>query len=225
MLTATRVIELSEDQKVARGTVRSVYDFPDQPGLLIKVFHSPENRSPRKPLKRLLWKYFPTMEYRSMLNELKCEQLTTLRLNAEIAQMPLSRMLGIVQTNRGPGVVVERLTGPDGGLAPQLKRIIKDKRLEEPVLDALNSFVSRLFELHVVARDINFSNIVYGSRDDELGCFLIDGYGERNLIPLRSMSKRLNARSLDKQFAKIARRTGLNWDPIRQAFSVPGETG
>ncbi|WP_424969933.1 YrbL family protein [Dinoroseobacter sp. S76] len=225
MLFTAHVIELSDDQKVASGTVRSVYEFPQQPELLIKVFHSPENRSPRKPLKRLLWKYFPTMEYRSMLNELKCELLAALKLNGDVRHMPLSRMLGIVQTNRGPGVVVERIAGSDGGLAPQLHRFVKDGHMAEPELNALNAFVRRLYELQIVARDINFSNIVYGTRDGSMACFLIDGYGERNLIPLRSMSKRLNARSLDKQFAKIARRAGLNWDPIRQAFSVSGEAG
>lgn len=221
MLFTAEVIELSEPQRVASGTVRSVYTFPGQPELLIKVFHTPENRSPRKPLKRFAWKLFPTMEFRSMLNELNCEFLATLRLDKEIRHLPISRMMGIVQTNRGPGVVVERIAGPDGALALQIGRVLRDRKIDETLLSALNSFVQRMFDLHIVARDINGSNIVYGTRDGSMSCFLVDGYGERNLIPLRSMSARLNARSLEKQFAVFAQRAGLLWDPVQRSFSIP----
>lgn len=219
MLFTASVIHLSDDQKIANGTVRIVYEFPGQPDLLIKVFHSFENRSSRRPLKRLAWKLFPMLKFRSTLNELKCELLVSLKLGSDIQSMPISRMLGTVQTNRGVGVVVERIDGIDGGLATQLSRISKGKFIAQPILDALNGFVERMFALHIVARDINASNIVYGTRGAGAACFLIDGYGERNLVPFRSISKRLNDRSLNKQFASIAQRAGLLWDKEKRCFS------
>ena len=219
MLFTAGIVELQDDQKIAKGTVRIVYDFPGQPDLLIKVFHSFENRSSRKPLKRLFWKLFPTLKFRSILSELKCELLVSLKLGSDIKSMPISRMMGIVQTNRGPGVVVERICCLDGGLAPRLNKVSRVKPMEQPILDALNTFVARMFELQIVARDINGSNIVYGTRGAGAAFFLIDGYGERNLIPLRSMSKRLNDRSLNRQFATIAQNTSLVWNSDLRAFS------
>lgn len=219
MLFTASVIDLSDDQKIANGTVRIVYEFPGQPDFLIKVFHAPEDRSSKRPVKRLAWRFFPMLRFRSILNELKCELLVSLKLGADIERMPLSRMLGIVQTSRGPGVVVERVHGLDGGLALQLNQFFEEKRMAEPILEALNVFVNKMFDLHIVARDINFSNIVYGTRGAGAACFLIDGYGERNLIPFRSMSRRMNARSLNRQFASIARKTGLVWHSEQRLFS------
>lgn len=219
MLFTACLIALSDDQKIANGTVRDVYIFPDQPDLLIKVFQSPRDRSPKRPLKRFAWKLFPTLSFRSILNELKCELVLSLKLGTEIDRMPISRMLGIVQTNRGAGVVVERIRGLDGGLAPRLGQFLKAKRMDEAALEALNDWVRRMFALHIVARDINFSNIVYGTRGAGAACFLIDGYGERNLIPLRSMSKSMNDRALNRQFAEIAKNTGLIWREDQRVFS------
>lgn len=219
MLFTTRVIDLSDDLQIAKGTVRIVYDFPDQPDLLIKVFHAAADRSSRKPLKRFAWKLVPTLRYRSLLSELRCEALVSLKLGSDIDTMPLSRMLGTVQTSRGAGVVVERIRSLDGGLAPQLRRLFRERTLEDAPLNALNALVQKMFDLHIVARDINLSNIVYGTRGEAAACFLIDGYGERNVIPLRSMSKRLNDRSLDRQFAKIAEKSGLVWNSSQRLFS------
>ncbi len=221
MLFTANVIDLSDDQKIANGTVRIVYGFPGQQDLLIKVFHSFEQRSPRRPIKRLAWRFFPMLKFRSVVNELKCELLLSLRLGADIQNMPIPRMLGVVQTSRGAGVVVERIEGLDGGLAPRVNQFLRAKSIDEPILDALNALVKKLFDLHIVARDINFSNIVYGTRGAGAACFLIDGYGERNLIPFRSMSKRLNERALNRQFASIAQKTGLVWSSERRCFSNP----
>lgn len=222
MLFTAKRIDLSETQRIAKGTIRIVYEFPGQPDLLIKVFHDFERRSSRKRIKRLAWKLFPSLRYRSILSELKCEFFASLKMGQGIDALPLSRMLGIVQTDKGFGIVVERIAGLDGGLAPPLGHFLRNEAGRERVVEALNTLAKQLFELHIVARDINGSNIVYGTRGAGPACFLIDGYGERNLIPLRSLSKRLNDRSLDQQFASIAQAAGLVWDTQRRAFSITG---
>ncbi|EEE37525.1 hypothetical protein RKLH11_1361 [Rhodobacteraceae bacterium KLH11] len=198
-----------------------MYEFPDQPDLLIKVFTRSEQRVSHRFWKRLVWKLFPGAQYRSTLKEIECELRVSLKLGAELELSPLSRMLGVVQTTRGAGVVVERIAGLDGGLAPKLHQVCSDGEIEKTVLDALNVFVRRMFDLQIVARDVKRSNIVYGTRGDNPAFFLIDGYGERNLIPLRSLSRRLNDRSLNRQFAVIAERTGLRWDAQQHLFLDP----
>lgn len=219
MLFAATTIDLSDQQPIANGTVRSVYEFPGQPDLLIKVFTRAEDRVSHRWGKRLAWKLVPSARYRSILKEIECELRVALRLGDRISQSPLSRMLGVVQTSRGPGVAVERISGPDGGLAEKLSPLLAPDRLTDALLQDLNAFVARMFDLQIVARDVKRSNIVYGTRGGAPAFFLIDGYGERNLVPLRSMSKRLNDRSLSKQFAVIAQKSGLVWDPSERKFS------
>ena len=221
MLFTANVIDLSDRQLIASGTVRSVYDFPDQPDLLIKVFTHSEDRVSHKFGKRLAWKLFPEARYRNTLKELECELRVSLKLGGEIGHSPLSRMLGVVQTSRGAGVVVERIAGLDGSLAPKLHQVCADGVIDKAVLRALNVFVSRMYDLQIVARDVKRSNIVYGTRGDGPAFFLIDGYGERNLVPLRSLSRRLNDRSLSRQFAVIAQKTGLRWDADEHVFLNP----
>ncbi len=218
MLFTAKAINLSDSQPIANGTVRSVFDFPGHPDLLIKVFTRSGDRVSHRLGKRLAWKLFPEAQYRSTLKELECELRVSLKLGADIEHSPLSRMLGVVQTTRGAGVVVERIAGLEGGLAPKLYEVIRSG-LDGSALDALNRFVGQMFDLHIVARDVKSSNIVYGTRGAGPACFLIDGYGERNLVPLRSLSRRLNDRSLNKQFALIAEKAGLAWNADQRSFS------
>ncbi len=218
MLFTAKTIDLSESQPIANGTVRSVYDFPGHPDLLIKVFTRSQDRVSHRLGKRLAWKLFPEAQYRSTLKELECELRVSLKLGADIEHSPLSRMLGVVQTTHGAGVVVERISGLEGGLAPKLYEVCRSG-LDAQALGALNTFVGKMFHLHIVARDVKSSNIVYGTRGAGPACFLIDGYGERNLIPLRSLSRRLNDRSLNKQFSMIAQKAGLAWNVDKRAFS------
>ncbi len=219
MLFAATTIDLSDQQPIANGTVRSVYEFPGQPDLLIKVFTRAEDRVSHRWGKRLAWKLVPSARYRSTLKEIECELRVSLKLGAKIKDSPLSRMLGVVQTTQGPGVAVERISGPDGGLAQKLSQLAGQERMTPVILEDLNAFVAKMFDLQIVARDVKRSNIVYGVRGDTPAFFLIDGYGERNLIPLRSMSKRLNDRSLSRQFAVIAQKSGLTWDASQRKFS------
>ncbi|MEM0946672.1 MAG: YrbL family protein [Pseudomonadota bacterium] len=221
MLFAAKFIDLSDTPPIATGGIRTIYECPGQPDLLIKVFSRPKKRyRPKTFLKRAAWALFPNTRFRNMLTEIESEYLASLEIGTDIEEVPLPRMLGVVQTSLGSGVLVERINGPDGGLAPQLYDVSRGGKMPEPMLDALNLFVSRIYDLKVVARDITGHNIVYGTRGAGMGFFLIDGYGERNIIPLRTLSRRLNNRSLNKSFAKVAQRTGLTWHQDRREFSA-----
>ncbi|NVO56087.1 hypothetical protein HW561_09840 [Rhodobacteraceae bacterium B1Z28] len=219
MLFAVRLLQLSDQELLAGGGHRDVYACPDQPELLIKVTR-PRKRPNRSLTKRLIRRLFPDSIYRNALKEIECEMKAALKSGVDIAQLPLARSFGVVQTDIGPGVVVERIDSGDGQLARHLSKLCQQGRLAPETLSELNSFVNKLFQLQVVGRDIHETNIVYGTRNQTRMFFLIDGYGERNLVPLRTLSRRLNDRSLNKQMQRIAERTGLSWDKANRAFRV-----
>ncbi|MFY2824349.1 YrbL family protein [Ruegeria sp. MALMAid1280] len=219
MFFSLQLLQLSDQDLLAKGGHRNVYACPGQPELLIKVTR-PRTRPNRSFSKRLIRRILPDSAFRNALKELECEMKAALKSGNDIAQLPLARSFGVVQTDVGPGVVVERIQSEDGELAHHLLWMSKQHLLNDEILADLNSFVQKLFQFQVVGRDIHEQNIVYGVRGQARMFLLIDGYGERNLIPLRSLSRRLNDRSLNKQMQMIAGRTGLHWDKTLRAFSI-----
>ncbi len=222
---SVRLLHLTDHDLVATGGHRNVYACPDHPDLLVKVTR-PRTRRNRSFSKRLVRRLLPDSTYRNALKELECEMKAALKSGLDVARLPLARSFGVVQTDVGPGVVVERMDGADGALAHDLKALCAQGPLDPETLAKLNSFVQKLFDFQIVGRDIHAQNVVYGLRDDVPMFVLIDGYGERNLVPLRSLSRRLNDRSLNKQMQLIATQTGLHWDKAARAFSeVQGSAG
>ncbi|MCB4457120.1 YrbL family protein [Leisingera sp. McT4-56] len=217
---AAEVVSLSGLEPLATGRVRSVYAFPGQPDLLIKVATLQNPQHDYSLGKRLVRHLFPDTIHRNTLKEIECELMAALKLGEDIPGSPLARCLGVVQTDRGPGVAVERISGPDGNLAPHLQQLRKSGGMNDAVLEDLNVFARKLFDLQIVARDIHNKNIVYGHRGGVKAFFLIDGYGERNVVPLRSLSRSLNDRSLHKRLDLIAQKTRLAWHSDRCAFSL-----
>lgn len=216
---ATGLLQLSDQDLVASGGHRNVYACPGQPELLIKVTR-PRKRPNRSFTKRLIRRLLPDSMFRNALKEIECELKAALKIGADIAQLPLARSFGVVQTDVGPGVVVERIQRDDGQLADHLAALCERGGLHKDALNDLNSFVQKLYQLQIVGRDIHETNIVYGRRGPTRMFFLIDGYGERNLVPLRTLSRRLNDRSLNKQMQRIAEKTGLIWDKTRRVFNT-----
>lgn len=219
MLFAVQLLQLSDQEPLAKGGHRDVYACPSQPELLIKVTR-PRTRRNRSFSKRLVRRLMPDSAFRNALKEIECEMKAALKSGPDIAQLPLARSFGIVQTDVGPGVVVEKIQSDDGDLARHLSWMCKRNVLNDAILENLNSFVQKLYAFQIVGRDIHEMNIVYGQRDQVHMFFLIDGYGERNLVPLRTLSRRLNDRSLNKQMWQIADNTGLRWDATTRAFSL-----
>lgn len=219
MLFAVQLLRVSDQDPIATGGHRDVYACPGQSHLLIKVTR-PRKRPNRSFAKRLIRQLMPDSAYRNALKEIEGEMKAALKSGTDIEHLPLARCFGIAQTDIGPAIIVERIETDDGQLAHPLARLCEKGALSEDLLNELNSFAKKLFQLQVVARDIHETNIVYGLRNETRMFLLIDGYGERNLVPLRTLSRRLNDRSLHKQMNGIAERVGLIWDRTRQEFRV-----
>ncbi|MEM6308978.1 MAG: YrbL family protein [Pseudomonadota bacterium] len=216
---ASHLIILSDQTPLAKGSMRNVFAFPGQPDLLIKVRQVPD--APKGLGKKLAWRWFPESRFWATLKELETDAKATLNLGANIEASPLAKMHGAVQTDCGPGVVVERISNLRGdGLAEPLRKLCAKPERLRPVLEELNRFVRAMFDLRIAARDINVENIVFGRRGLVPGFFLVDGYGEPNVIPLRSLSKRVNDRSHNKRFDRIAQVTPLVWHCERQVFTL-----
>ena len=131
----------------------------------------------------------------------------------DIGRMPpLPHPRAIMLTDRGLGLAVQMIRDAEGRMAPSLHDLAEAGRLDDALIDKLNAFVADLYRFNVVCTDLVPRNIVYEGRHGRDRFVLVDGFGARNVLPIRRWSHRLNARALDAACLALARRIGLDWD-------------
>jgi hypothetical protein len=117
----------------------------------------------------------------------------------DLAGLPFARIHGLVSTSAGLGLVVERISGADGGLAPTMIELVANRQFEKRHLEAVERFFARCRDLHVVFGDLTVNNIVYTEARDPDGEFIaVDGFGEKSAIPVHRWSRFLNDRKIER---------------------------
>ncbi|MBM2577002.1 hypothetical protein JQC91_11905 [Jannaschia sp. Os4] len=214
-------IDLRGAAPLASGAVRDVFAHPLRGDLLLKVwrpakveaFETKPGWLARVRRERTLGLHVGTLrEWRAALR-------AQVRAERRGLPMPLARVGGLVPTTRGLALEVERVGDGADGLGRPLKALAKAGPLDDAALDALSTFAHALVRLGVNAPDLSLTNVVW---DGAAGRFvMIDGYGEKTLIPLREWIPALNRRRVDEGMRRIAKRTGLRWDAARAVFERP----
>lgn len=193
-----KVIKLSGQQVVAQGRRQHVYEHPHDPHLIIKL-PIPETTDNRGNLtrKRLLDRFRRATVFRNFLREFQEYLELKARYPEPDAELPLSGILGIVQTDKGIGHVYERVSDPDGSLSAQLKHLIADGKISQQQVRELHEHFDQLMREHVVLCHFNLENILYQKRPDGTGRFVwVDSIGNRQFIPTRRWFRWANNRKL-----------------------------
>ncbi|SLN19859.1 hypothetical protein TRL7639_00467 [Falsiruegeria litorea R37] len=171
-LTNMQVLKISRNHKI--------FDHPDRLGMLLKVRRdTPKKKFFRRPAEirfgNLRQWNREAAEYLSAMN----------RGCVEIKR--LAGFFGFAMTTEGPALVVEKLTGPDGRLAPTAHSILKGLKPDAPqrreLQRELHELLSDLEKAKIIFGDFSLENIV---RADERGgrLVVVDGIGERTLFPI-----------------------------------------
>ncbi len=112
--------------------------------------------------------------------------------------LPISAVYGIEPTTAGIGLIVEKVTRPDGTLAPTLKSVLAEGAFDDRMRRCLDRFFDDMVRYHVVVYELSLENILYREDPDGDGRFLcVDGLGCRTLIPLPVWFKSINTRKLN----------------------------
>ena len=104
----------------------------------------------------------------------------------------VAEIRGFVQTNLGPGLVTEKIVGPDGNnaisLAEAAARGLYPKALLQTELDKL---FRKILETQMMVGDLSLGNVMVGRSLSGGGIRLVivDGLGERTLIKIRRLSR------------------------------------
>ena len=202
---AGQEIDLADCDLVKSGRTRNVHEHRSLPGLLIKTLQ-PGVMDANGHIKAYQWwkKGRPHGAYFSFRREID-EFIVICRRHygREMSTLPFARIHGLVMTSAGLGLAVERISGRDGGLAPTMLELVAGGQFENRHLEALERFLARCRELHVVFGDLTVNNVVYTEARDPRGEFVaIDGFGEKSAIPLHRWSRLLN----DLKIARVRRR-------------------
>ncbi|MFN3744258.1 MAG: YrbL family protein [Hyphomicrobiaceae bacterium] len=186
------MLVLKDAEVVASGSSRNVYRHPRDPSLLVKVIRpaaieerfgsgAPWFKSRRRRYRHLI----------SFLRELR-EQIAVHALGDGHPPF-LQKIVGIVETDLGMGVVVEAVLGRDGDFAPSVAGLIYRGQFDQPTRSKLDRFLEDLVASPVIVSDLHPSNVVLGYTPERGEQFvLIDGIGFKNLIPLNRMSPHIN---------------------------------
>jgi hypothetical protein len=199
------LLELAGLDPCAVGQLRRIYRHPRHPGLLVKLVR--EDAIERRWGRAAAWyKRLPrARQYGGYVRELK--EYVALRARHPREALPVARMLGVVETDLGLGLVSEAVRTPDGSLAPTLSALYQRDGGFSPAIEReLARFLDALLACGVVVGDLHAWNIVFGS-DSRGGprFVLVDGFGEKHAVPLTSMSRRFNARNTRRLFRRMRR--------------------
>jgi hypothetical protein len=197
-------LALKNSTPLVSGSRRRVFRHPTEPGLLVKVLIS--ELGAEIPLG------IPGLHIRrpnEMVRSFRREFGEYLRVRAKIPSgpIPIVRVFGVVETDIGTGLVVERISARDGGLAPSLKTHVRKHGFDPELERSLYALRDALIRLDIVAGDINTNNIVVGS--DEAGVprlVVVDGIGDKTFLPINSLSSWMNRLSHQRRFDRVIRR-------------------
>ncbi len=211
------MIVLNETLLVAKGQRCLVYCHPKDNHLLIKVLNP--QFSKRNSFKTRLLKRVP-MIHRFRLSKCYIRELiesVRLRFNDDYSPPScLQQITGIVDTNFGPGMVVWAERGRDGRYAQTLKHLIQTHQFNDHIQKKLDEFYQQLAHCDVAVSDTVPRNLVY-AYDETIGdhFVLIDGIGEKTLIPCLRLSAFLRKTVRLRQIKQLKKRVEASLQKIR----------
>uniref|UniRef100_A5WE42 PhoP regulatory network protein YrbL n=1 Tax=Psychrobacter sp. (strain PRwf-1) TaxID=349106 RepID=A5WE42_PSYWF len=187
------------------GTQKNIYAHPDDTDKIIKVM-KPEHATPdggrrgqhtlRAHRSQGIYKQFR----RELLQYL---QLCKNNYGANRFTFPIETVYGFVPTNQGLGLVTEKVLGPNN-IPITLYDLERKQLFTAKHAEALDRFFEECCQLHVVYGEVNIAGIMYTEqRQGRPEFVLVDGIGEKLVIPFRAMSKTINDKNVRKVEAKI----------------------
>lgn len=194
------MIKLKDTEPLAKGRNRLVFQHPDNYDSLIKVVRDEFIERRFGPNAKWSKKHRRCRQFVSYVREIQ-EYLVT-RAHSEQASEFFQKIEGFAETDLGLGLVIKAVRDPGGDLAPPLALLISSGRFNAQLKEDLDCILNEILESHIVVSDLNLGNFVHNGKH----FVLIDGFGNSNPIPFKSLCKWLNRRSKLGRFKRLKKR-------------------
>jgi hypothetical protein len=217
-------IDLEDKQPLVSGAYRDVYQHPHDDNLLVKVVKplAVERYAKRASLYNS-WR--GNWQYRNQSREI--EEYLALRRRGQHTLPFIQHFVGVVDTDFGFGMVVRKVRGRDGELAPTVMELVERGGLTPEIRRWMADLLTDVVRNHIVFGDISGKNIVHAD-DEEHGnrLVIIDGLSDRLLLPVNSWSPIVNRVYCERRFARAMRRmeaadrgraAGLSPEPLAKS--------
>lgn len=205
------MINLEDLELIGSGGYKKVFQHPINEDKLIKIMR-PERVGPDGGFKKHgRWKRNSMQGvYRQFRREIiQYLQLCKNDYSGKKYQFPIETPFELVPTSAGLGLVVEKIVSPTGK-GQSLGFLVKNNLMESKHYIALDRFFNDCRNLHVVYGEVNADGIMYTEKRNNRPEFvLVDGIGEKLVIPVRSWFKKKNDRYISKIEKKIKLELGL----------------
>ncbi len=195
-------LRLADILPVAVGVKRAIYQHPGDPGLLVKVLHPAFVKKRFGPTGSFHNRHRRCLHYNYFLREMREYLVACSRSPQSLSFLP--ELVGLVHTDLGLGLVVKKVCGPHGGLAPTIGALAAAGTLDPRRRALLDQLQEAVVSSAVVIDDLHPGNIVLTCDASGLERFvLIDGLGSSTAIPLKALARLFNEWSKRREFQKL----------------------
>lgn len=204
------ILELKDEWLIGMGTVKLVYQHPHDEGKLIKVIRPEIVHADGGFLNHSFFKRRINQGvYRQFRREIvQYLELCKRYYSSNEFCFPMETPYGLINTNKGLGLVVEKIIAPNGR-GMNLKQMKLAGLMQKNQYQALEVFFKKCADIHLVFGEVNYEGILYTEyRGGGPEFVLVDGIGEKLAIPMRHYLKSVNSMYIEKVreriFMKIA---------------------
>ncbi|MEJ6388424.1 YrbL family protein [Gymnodinialimonas ulvae] len=209
---------LSGQTPVGKGSVRDVYAHPDRPGYLIKVFNDRKLVDASQGVRgaaRFVRPHYPYDDFVREQNEYTRCILLGHKLGCRV---PIAEIATVTLTDLGPGQVVRRISDGAGAIGKTVSMLLREDAFGDEEFMRLNGFMRDLWTLEINAPDLSCDNVAF---DGEAGQFvLVDGIGEKTLLPVRAWIGALNRKKLHQMAHRMGRYINADWNEDSRQFTA-----
>ena len=194
-----------DGEPVMSGNNRDVYVHPDNPDLLLKVIKTSTKEmhcGPKADWKKSRFRRY--LHYMTFVRE--CCEFIVGNLEANRTPEFAQEVVGFVDTNFGLAMITKAERDSAGNFAKTLSKLIAENLFDDEARRALDAFKASFMESRVMVTDLSIRNLVY-SYDKGFGhrFFVIDGYGQKNLIPFSNFSVWCRKKNKRKRLERLER--------------------
>ena len=197
-----KVLRLSGETPLARGSWKLVFQHPEDDGLLVKVVRR-EGNARRS---RRAWYKARPREGDFLLFSRELHEFVVAEANSNGRPSPIPKIMGLVETDLGLGLVVEKIRGQTGELAPGLDRLPKTE-ITPKIEQMLAELVADINERRIVLSEFTPGNIlIVDAGEKQSRLVLVDGFGDSSLIGLYALSRFANTQRNLRKYRQVLRR-------------------
>lgn len=225
------LLRLANAAPVRAGSHRLIFEHPDDDFALVKIAR--ESGLAGKPARKrwLLARSGFYHRYSPVVRELT--EYLAMRARSAVHPSFIPRILGLAETDLGLGLVVAKMRGRDGRLAPSIYQIVRDSGITPTIRRHLSTFCDALYTSRAIVSDLQLGNILLAcDEDDGERLVLVDGLGEKTLIPVNRFSRVLNRRTCRRHIRRmmtnieaVATRQTLPEEPKQRTLSASRPAG